>query len=226
VKTRRYPCLCTLLFCIAVLQAQNSASYTCNKTLSWGLKAGLKTDLPIVKTGHDALWSETNSEVDFQIDALIRINLGNFFFQPELGYGHTNETFYIVETPNTEIPTRTTVQLTSRSSDLSVLAGYYTVKKNQYALSLFSGCKLKYAHRLNISYNNRQKMYSDNILPYNIYMSTGLGVNVSILFFDFRYDIALSNTDIDLPQNLSAAYGDTPVTTRANILSFSVGMMF
>lgn len=225
MKKRLFICLWIVTAGVGHAQ-ENRQIYLCDKKINWGIKIGLSTDLPAIKLrGTEALWTETSNKTNFQMDVLMRLNLSHFFFQPEAGYSNTNEIFHIVANGNSENPTKATMETTVRSSNFSALLGYYSVKQNEYALCVFSGAKLKYAHYLYTDYPGQEDISEHNIL-YNVYIVTGLGVNISNLFFDFRYDIALWNKNIAPPQSLLTAYDDLSIIKRANILGFSIGVMF
>jgi hypothetical protein len=221
----------TLLICLWILiadavHAQKVPTWLCDKKINWGIKIGTSTDLPVIKLeGNNELWTETTNKMNFHIDALARINFKYLFIQPETGYSNTNEVLHIVSDGGSANPSKTTIETSIKSSNFSLLLGYYSIKENEYALNIFSGCMLKYAYYLYTDYPEQEDISGRNML-YNVYVSAGLGVNISNLFFDFRYDIALRNKDVIVPQNLLAAYGDFSISKRANILGFSIGVMF
>lgn len=223
---KKFLFICLHILIAGAIHAQKIPISLCDKKINWGIKIGTSTDLPVIKlNSNNELWTETTNKMSLQIDALMRINLKHFFFQPEAGYSNTDEVLHIVSDGGSANPSKTTIETTIRSSNLSVLLGYYSIKESEYALSIFSGCKLKYAHYLYTDYPGQESISGRNML-YNVYVSAGLGVNISNLFFDFRYDIALRNKDVIVPQSLLAAYGDLSISKRANILGFSIGVMF
>jgi hypothetical protein len=216
----------SMLIAGAVHAQETQPAYLCDRKINWGIKVGICTDLPVIKLmGNDDLWAETTNETDFQADALMRLNFNRFFFQAEAGYNNTSEVFHIVAGGNSANPSRTTIETNVKSSNFSALFGWYSVKRNEFALSVFSGAKIKYAHYLHTDYPGKEYVNDHNSI-YNLYVATGLGINISHLFFDFRYDIALRNKDLFVPPSLSAAFGDLRIFKRANVLSFSIGMMF
>lgn len=73
---------------------------------------------------------------------------------------------------------------------------------------------------------NKGKQY-----PFQYSGVVGLAVNVSNIFFDFRYEVGLHNTIRSITYNTDLTEaphneGEIKLEQRKNILSFSVGVIF
>lgn len=217
-----------ILHCFCVeLQAQDASNYVYKKRINWGIKTGVNTDLPIVSihSEHEGLRVETTNEVGFMVDGMMCINFNQFFFQPELGYNRTSEIFHIIGDDGLTVSNEATIQSNIKAINCSALFGYYSVRENEYGLSIFAGCKLKNAYHIHTVCSGQEDIHTHDEI-YNIYISSGVKVYISKLFFDFRYDVALLDKTIQTPQRLLDTYGDMRLVKRDNILSFSIGLMF
>jgi hypothetical protein len=210
-----------------MLQAQDASDYIYKKRINWGIKTGVNADIPMVsiRSKHENLRIETTNKVGLMVDGMMCINVNQFFFQPELGYNRTSEVFHIIEDDVSTVPNKTTIQLDIKAVNCSALFGYYFVRENEYGLSIFSGCKLKYAYHIHATCPGQEDIHTYDEI-YNLYVSNGVKVYISKFFFDFRYDVALLDKDIPTPQRLLNTYGDMSLVKRDNTLSFSIGLMF
>jgi hypothetical protein len=215
-----------MYFCVE-LQAQDAPDYVYKKRINWGIKTGVNTDIPIVSihSEHENLRIETTNKVGFMVDGMMCINFNQFFLQPELGYNRTSEIFHIIEDDGSIVSNKATVQLNIKAVNCSALFGYYSVRENEYGLSVFSGCKLKNTYHIHTTCPGQEDTHTHDEV-YNLYISSGVKVYISKLFFDFRYDVALLDKTIQTPQLLLDTYGDLGLIKRDNILSFSIGLMF
>ncbi len=194
------------------------------KKINWGMKVGFNSAIPTsnVETESGELSTKTLNEVGYLCETFMRINVKKMFFQPELSYSLTKENVYIQTPENSDYAT---IKFNVNAINLSAIVGYNTVKQNQYGLNVFIGCKYKYAYQINVKPSNTEK-YTDTDSFYNMYITSGVGVNISHLFFDFRYDFSLMDNKTDVTQEPGDSYGKIVVNHKANILSFSIGVMF
>ena len=69
---------------------------------------------------------------------------------------------------------------------------------------------------------------TENISPFNFSLTTGFGVNISRVYFDFSFEYGLHNiskgfTTTDIKGNESSK--DMIFNRRKNVLSFSIGLI-
>lgn len=213
--------LCSFFF----INIKGQQKYNKDKFVNLGLKVGFNSAIPTInlQTEYGSLSSETTNSVGYIGEVFMRLNLNRVYFQPELAYCLTKEHISIQTEDHSNYAT---FNINVNSLDASAIWGYNTVKEDRYGLSLFSGVKIKYAYEIDLKSSKSAKHTTDNEAFYNFYITTGLGVNVSNLFFDFRYDIALKKNDIDMTGLRSASYGKINLNRKANILSFSIGVLF
>lgn len=217
--------VCLLLLVCSCSFARVAGQTDCpDRLINWGIKVGFNSAIPDteLKTEYGILTSKTINKVGYTIESFMRINMKRFYLQPEIAYCLTRESIHIQKEDYSDFAI---FNVHVKSFDASAICGYNTVKEEQYGLSLFAGCKIKYAYQIDVSPIGAPK-YTDEEAFYNIYITTGLGVNISRFFFDFRYDIALMENDIMVNNLLSAGYGKINLNRRANILGFSIGVLF
>ncbi|MDR3060612.1 MAG: PorT family protein [Dysgonamonadaceae bacterium] len=222
--------LITLICCFSV-HAQKSFDPLTAKTVNWGLNAGFNA---LNFTHYNAYQGETKlnntsytGKVGFSGGMFLRINLSNFFMQPEVGYSLTRERFSFAKINDLgNSLQQTVVNADYHSLRLPVLAGYNIVKNSHYLFNCYLGPDFQYCYRS--SFNLGGTPFKDKSPQFSINGTIGLSLSISHLFFDFRYGINRPNTDFnfgkvpDSPELLK----DILVKKNENILSFSCGMIF
>ena len=120
------------------------------------------------------------------------------------------------------------------SIDLPILYGYKFIDVHPYGMAFFVGPKVAWSWKQQTE-NEYSGFYQQAIretgYPFNYSAVAGLGVNVSNVFFDFRYEIGLHNLtrSIDFDrQATEAPYNESMIVVRKrrNVMSFSVGVIF
>ena len=103
-----------------------------------------------------------------------------------------------------------------------------------YGMALFIGPKLEYIWKRktkeefsNFGHDNIQ----EELHPINVSSVIGLGVNISNIFFDFRYEIGLTNIskEIIYEKNINGEISHEKgivINRHKNVLSFSLGVIF
>ncbi len=219
-----------LIYCCS-LQAQNKLTPLTDKMVNWGFNVGVNA---LSTTHFDVFQGETRlentsytNEVGFTGGTFIRINLNNFFMQPEFAYYYSQEKFAFERLSSTGSPTQeTSVNAHYHSLIVPVLAGYNIVKENHFLFNVYMGPDFQYRYRTSfdqggIHFINKSPQYSVNGI-------IGFSLNISHLFFDFRYEINRPNTNINFNDIVNAPeyLKDISVKKNENILSFSCGLMF
>ena len=131
-------------------------------------------------------------------------------------------------------PDYASVQSVLHSIDFPVLYGYNVVKKGPYGMSIFAGPKLRYlwGKKNEITFSNfDQKGIHEKLYPFNISAVIGVGVNISRIFFDFRYEQGIGNISKSITYDNINSDGSTGISRiifdrRDSALSFSLGFIF
>lgn len=161
-----------------------------------------------------------------------RINFKKHFIQPEISYviNRCNLTFYKPQADGTSAdadPEEAAVNSSIASFDLPVLYGYNVVKSGPYNLAILGGPKLRYIWQkhCDIDFQNfDQADVNEELHPFAMSLTVGVAVTISPIFFDFRYDVGLTNlTDV-----VTYSGEGQPINyhRRDHVLSFSLGFFF
>ena len=166
----------------------------------------------------------------------MRINMKKHFIQPEVSYNVSKGEIVFdklgSQHPAVE-PDYASVQSVLHSIDFPVLYGYNVVKKGPYGMSIFAGPKLRYlwGKRNEITFTNfDQKGIHEKLYPLNVSAVIGVGVNISRIFFDFRYEQGIRNISKSIVYDNINSDGSTGVShiifrRRDSALSFSFGFI-
>ncbi|MDR1370658.1 MAG: PorT family protein [Dysgonamonadaceae bacterium] len=222
--------ICGLIYCCSI-QAQRELSPLTSKVVNWGVRVGINA-LDFIEVGaiqHDVELGNVSytNKVGFTGGAFFRVNLSNFFMQPEVAYNYTQEKFSfgrLTEAGTSSL--QTDVNVHYRTLSIPVVAGCNIVKQDHYLLSVYLGPDFRYSYRT--SFDLESAHFVDKSPQYNINALIGFSLNVSHLFFDFRYEINRPDTDIHFADvaNAPEFIKDISVKKNENILSFSCGFMF
>lgn len=123
---------------------------------------------------------------------------------------------------------------TIHSLELPILYGYSFVKNRPYGMTLFIGPKLEYVwkHKTDEEFEGfGHSGIKEELRPINISSVIGLGVNIANIFFDFRYEIGLTNISksITYEKNIDGVIFQEKgifINRHRNVLSFSLGVIF
>lgn len=175
------------------------------------------------------------SEISSFYTAFARINIKRHYLQTEASYNISN---YSIEF------SRDQWDDTAQPHDKSIIGtkiiglevpfyyGYHILKEGPYGLSFYIGPKAKFVltnYSRHTFENSPYKELEESIYPINFSLMTGLGVNISRIFFDFSFEYGLHNISkefntIDTENNFST--NSLIFNRRKNVLSFSIGFMF
>lgn len=175
------------------------------------------------------------SEISSFYTAFARINIKRHYLQTEVSYNISN---YSIEF------SRDQWDDTAQPHDKSIIGtkiiglevpfyyGYHILKEGPYGLSFYIGPKAKFIltnYSRHTFENSPYKELEESIYPINFSLMTGLGVNISRIFFDFSFEYGLHNISkefntIDTENNFST--NSLIFNRRKNVLSFSIGFMF
>jgi hypothetical protein len=166
-----------------------------------------------------------------------RFNIYRHYIQPELSYqiSRSEITFDKLGSHHPEIePDYASIHAKIHSVEFPVLYGYNIVKKGPYELSAFGGPKAKFLwkRKNEITFENfEQKDMREELHPMALSVVLGVAVNISKIFFDFRYEQGLTNisrtvTYDDMHATDNSQVGYIIFRRRDAMLSFSLGVMF
>ncbi len=212
------------------------------KKVNFGIKAGfnssmfLVSDFRIRDVTIDDI--QNNYEIGYFASFFMRINMKRHFLQPEVSYNinRCEIEFDKLGSQHPDIePNYATVRSTIHSIDFPILYGYNVVKEGPFGMSIFAGPKLRYiwGKQKDITFVNfDQNGIHERLYPFNASAVIGVGVNISRIFFDFRYDLGLFNISKSVTYDHSMP--DSGVILRENMkfdrrdytLSFSLGVLF
>ena len=179
---------------------------------------------------------QNNYKIGYFGSLFMRINMKKHFIQPEVSYnvGKCEITFDKLGSQHPDIePDYASVESILHSVDFPILYGYNVVKKGPYGMSIFAGPKIRYlwGKHNEITFSNfGQKGIHEKLHPFNASVVVGVGVNISRIFFDFRYEQGLRNISKSITYDNINSDGSTGVSTiifkrRDSALSFSLGFI-
>lgn len=211
------------------------------RKINFGIKAGfnssmfLVSDFKIKDVTIDEI--QNNYQLGYFGAFFMRFNWKKHFLQPEISYNISKceITFDKLGSQHPDIqPDYASVNSTIHSIDFPLLYGYNVVKQGPYSMSVFAGPKLRYiwGKQNDITFENfDQKGIHEQLNPFNISAVIGVAVNISQIFFDFRYEQGLRNisksvTYDSINPDGSTGVSDITFSRRDNVLSFSLGVIF
>ncbi len=224
------------------VQSQSAPMVTLRKPLmSIGIKAGFNSSMFFsdeLSIGGEKIENlQNNYKVGYFAALFCRFNLKeHHFLQTELSYNVSKGSVSIPNTlANSElIPDNALIKTVITSFDLPVLYGYKFVDIPPYGMAFFMGPKIAYIwdkQTKNEFSGFHQQEIHERFHPWNYSAVGGLAVNVSNIFFDFRYEIGLHNMTRSITYNQTltdSPYNEKEISIkrRRNLLSFSVGVIF
>ena len=233
-----------LFLSTSVLKAeeQKQSSQTEPK-VNIGLKAGFNSSMYFTSRlqldGQRFEDIQNNYKVGYFVALFFRFNMKRHFIQPEFTYNVNKGDITFDKNQNNETlpPDFATIRSTIHSLEIPLLYGYSFVKSaksHPYGMAFFIGPKLEYIWKRktkeefsNFGHDNIQ----EELHPINVSSVIGLGVNISNIFFDFRYEIGLTNIskEIIYEKNTNGEISHEKgivINRHKNVLSFSLGVIF
>lgn len=206
-----------------------------------GVRAGFNSSMFIIDRftvgGNDIMNIQNNYKVGYFGAFFCRINLKkHHFLQPEVIYNISNGSISAAKTKDNSDYVADNILVKSRihTFGIPLLYGYKFVDVSPYGMALFVGPKVSYTwekYTKNEYSGFYQQGISETIHPIRYSAILGLAVNVANVFFDFRYEIGLSNMVKSISYDKAqteAMYNEQDIILkrRNNELSFSVGVIF
>lgn len=236
---KRFTILLLLLCVVLTTSGQEGNPLTPAKRFhfNFGVKAGFNSSLYVVSKFkiQDVTIDETqnNYKIGGFASLFARFNIGDHYLQPEVSYqlSRCQVSFDKLGSQHPELePEYALITSQLHSLDFPLLYGYNIIKKGPYGLSVFAGPKFKYLwkQKNSIDFENFDQKLEEELHPINLSLTGGVAVNISRIFFDFRYDHGLTNISKSINYVTEEGKTDSNITFRRkeHVLSFSIGMMF
>ncbi len=233
-----------LLACSANLYAQDIMLYDSKQKkqkISIGIKAGFNSTMMFTDElyyGEQEITDiQNNYKVGYISTLFVRIPLKNkHFLQPEVSYAISQGSISMsnLRENATILEDNALIKTKISSLEIPLLYGYKFIDSYPYGMSFFLGPKVAWTIKKQSSSEYSgfyQKGIKEYIRPLNYSAIIGLGVNISNIFFDFRYEIGCNNItkSVTYDKELTIEpYNEKELILkrRKNILSFSVGAIF
>lgn len=219
--------------------AQSEANNTENKKIktkfNYGIKVGFHaityndTEFDIDGYIYNDRIAESN-RIGNSVTPFARVTFNRLFLQTEAAFCITRHNFKFSETlPDPEVePIVPSYELKTHCMQIPFMVGYDFIQVDDtYALSVFTGPKVKLTFTSLSDQEFNHFTYDDleeQLRPAVLYWHLGLGVKISRFFFDFSYDVGISNCT----EGITSASHDKHFRVKRsdNQLSFSVGTIF
>ncbi len=247
MKHRRYTLLMCLLLLASSLLAKdgNGNSYSSPtpnwRTFNFGIKAGFNSSMFLVsrfKIQDVTIKNfQNNYKLGYYGSVFMRYNWHRNYLQPELSYSISKSeiSFDKLGSQHPDIePDYATITSVIHSFEIPLLYGYHIVKQGPYGMALFGGPKIRYLwdRKNKITFDNFDlKNIHEDLHPLNLSITVGIAVNISRIFFDFRYEQDVRNISRSVTYESNQPDGSSTISViklkrREQTLSFSLGMLF
>lgn len=211
-------------------------------SINFGVKAGFNsTTLNLQSMTIDGVEVKeyfNSYRIGYLASLFMRIHMGNHFLQPELAYSISNGEVIPERRGDTQ-PIHmgnitSSIRTNTHNIHLPLLYGYHIVKKGPYGMALFAGPQLNYLikrpNQLEILGYELEQI-DESTHHWGLGVTAGIAVNISRIFFDFRFDTTINNLSRSLyshSTNSETPGKEIPISLkrRQSALSFSLGLMF
>ncbi len=220
-----------MAFC---LSAEPIAAQAEKKThvLNWGIKAGLNAPVSI---DYEPMYDDTlmeggsiTNKVGYTVSIFSRINLDEFFFQPELSWNvYKQQLSFIVPRLGADTGIATSLDMKYYSANLSMLAGYNIIHNGPYIFSALLGAAFRFNYETDFKFDP-QSDFNTHKPDYNYLGIAAVSFVIDKVFFEFRYEFNFPNSNVSFSEISGADESIKSVALRKkdNMLSFSCGLIF
>ena len=227
----------SLFFLLLIFIAAGGQTYAQNgrhehSVVNWGIRAGLNAlstnhyRLLLEGAGLDNKFKENN--IGYSFAGYARINLDDFFMQPELSWNIYRQNFsFALPDEDETVALQRNIMVRSCVGASTALVGYNIVKDGPYLLSFVTGPSLRCAY--NTNYKTKGGInFTDKKLHYSYTGIVGFSVSISKFHFDIRYEFNKPHTNVNFNDiaNAPELFNDISIQKNENILGFSCGLMF
>lgn len=172
-----------------------------------------------------------SNKIGYILTPFLRLSRDRFYIQVETALGLTRHCFDFKDTGKSNItdiePNIPEYYLKTYCLQVPILFGYEFIKQNRYGMSVFTGPRTKFIFTAHDEQLFKHFTYDDLVEVLekkSYYWEIGLGVKIYNVFFDFVYDLGL--TDAAKYIRAPKIGKEFKSSRKNNILSFSVGMIF
>lgn len=222
------------------IQAEKDAHQKGEDKINVGIKGGFNSSMYFTSRlqldGERMEDVQNNYKVGYFAALFFRVHMKRHFIQPEVMYNVYKGEIAFDKNQNKENTSPSFAKLngTIHSLEIPLLYGYSFVKTRPYGMALFIGPKLEYVwkHKTHEEFTGfDQSGIEEELRPLNISSVIGLGVNIANIFFDFRYEIGLTNISKSITYNKvvneeAVREKGIFINRHRNVLSFSLGVIF
>lgn len=210
-------------------------------TINYGLKGGFNSSMNLVKKFKlkDVTINEiqNNYRIGYFGSAFMRINICRHFLQAEAMYNVSRSDLQFdkkgSQHPDVE-PDYAHIKATIHALEIPLTYGYNFIQKAPYEMYFFLGPQLKYVWKKKSQLelvNFAEQGIQEELYPVHVSAVLGVGVRISHILFDFRYDIGLHNvsrhvTYEQINEDGTENIADITLNRRNNTISFSLGFIF
>jgi hypothetical protein len=199
--------------------------------LSYGLKIGLNAPTPTkfsARYAGDSASGSYTGRNGYLAGVFFRINHNRMFLQPETVWSiHRQKNGFTIPNPDNGAYLPKSLDISSNEVHTYLLAGYNMIKSEPYSCDFYAGLSLKWIYK--IKYEIADEYFYSGKSDISLYAGVvGFSVNISKLYFDFRYEVNLPNTDLNFDEmpGISEPYRRVFLEKNENVLSFSCGVIF
>lgn len=233
-----------IIACSANLHAQDVMLHDSNtkkQKVSIGIKGGFNSTMMFTDKlsygEQDITDLQNNYKIGYIATLFIRIPVKKqHFLQPEVSYAISQGSINMsnLRENATILENNALIKTKMSSLEVPLLYGYKFIDSYPYGMSFFLGPKIAWTIKRQTS-SEYSGFYQQNIIekikPLNYSAVIGIGVNISNVFFDFRYEIGCNNITQSVTYDKNQTMEpynekDLILKRRKNILSFSVGAIF
>ena len=209
------------------------------KNINIGIKAGFNSTLNFTHHIHIGEHKTDNISHNYKVGYtaifFTRFNLKkHHYIQPELSVNITKGSISVNNAGVNKgiVKDDALVKTEIHSLDLPIFYGYKFVDKHPYGMSFFVGPKIAWFYKCKNEYSNfYQENIHEELRPINVSAVVGFGVNVSNIYFDFRFETGLHDISKYIvydKENTEAEHRDNEIKIhrRRNVISFAIGAIF
>jgi hypothetical protein len=219
----------SLLFFLFITE---NLSFAQSGRFNYGFKIGLNALSTMRYNTYYASDTTSGSYTDrngYLVGAFFRVNYDHIFLQPEAAWHYHQQIcgFMIPSANASDKYLSRDLNINTDAVNTNLLLGYSIIKDKPFLLDVYVGASLKWTYKIKYKIGDEHS-YSGKSDFFCYAGLIGFSVNISKLYFDFRYEVNQPNTNLDFSNipNIPEAYRGVFLEKNENILSFSIGMMF
>lgn len=206
------------------------------KRIDWGIKGGFNSDICMIDNlnidGSRIDYSENTYRVGVSVNVFLRLNIDKVYIQFEPGYQFTRGGLEFTFIDKTDTKNLTNLSWEFNNVSAPLLVGYHFINEPPYRLSFFAGPKISKIFKSKNNFRIDQNNYplDFDFRPIYSHLVCGVGLSISNLFFDFRYEFGLVSLLKDItystPFEQENPFGRIELKNRMNSMTFSMGYIF